>query len=181
MRNLASVAYRADSGSVRRRCYRLSQTTGPETSGPDQACSRNKHAGGKPGKYPGTRTRGHEPARHGVSTVTPPPHQASGLVRVSQYERLMQTQTLRCPAGVVSWDFAPLPDIGHALWDFAPSLSGPSPHCFALRPLPPWLGPLPLLLAGTGAPLALCGTVAPLLSCFLGALAPLRSCMRAAT
>ena len=134
---------------------------------PEQARTRKDRKvppGGKPGKYPGTRTRGHEPARHGVSTVTPPPHQASGLVRVSQYERLMQTQTLRCPAGVVSWDFAPLP-IGHALWDFAPSLLGPSPRCFALRPLPPWLGPLPLLLVGTGAPLALCVTVAPLLSC----------------
>ena len=40
---------------------------------PEQARTRKDRKvppGGKPGKYPGTRTRGHEPARRGVSTVT---------------------------------------------------------------------------------------------------------------
>ena len=118
---------------------------------PEQARTRKDRKvppGGKPGKYPGTRTRGHEPARHGVSTVTPPPHQASGLVRAS-YERLMQTQTLRCPA---------LGQVGLLLLGLRPSThracsAGLRP--FALGAVAPLLrSPAVAPLVGTAAPLA---------------------------
>eukprot|EP00966_Prymnesium_polylepis_P151045 3489274-Prymnesium_polylepis.1 len=39
---------------------------------PEQARARKGRKippGGKPGKYPGKRTRGHEPVRRGVSTI----------------------------------------------------------------------------------------------------------------
>ena len=166
---------------------------------PEQARTRKDRKvpqGGKPGKYPGTRTRGHEPARYGVSTVTPPPASSLQGLCGHLYERLMQTQTLRCPAlgqvGLLLLGLRPATryrarSVGlrpFALGAVAPLLRSP-----AATPLISQWGPQMalLLLVGTGAPLALCVTVAPLLSCLplmrvydvcVKMMMPTRSCRR---
>ena len=98
-----------------------------------------------PGMYP----RGHEPARHGVSTVTPPPHQASGLVRAS-YERRMHTNT-SLPGGLLLFGLRPSTHRAcsaglrpFALGAVAPLLRSPA--------VPPLIGTAAPLARGDGCP-----------------------------